>query len=106
MNSGTAGSQGNPLHDPITLPADKEHGDTTASAHRVTISPSEMIDISNVPIAQELTTMLTDILGRYVDQLYSAGHGGLSLEEETVIYHARHLLARVGLNHHEPRAHE
>jgi hypothetical protein len=102
MNSQTSDSQSSALHDRIIVPADKEHGDTTAAAHRVTISPSERIDISQIPIAQELTVTLNDILGRYIDQLYSAGHGGLSLEEETVIYRARHLLARVGLNHHEP----
>jgi len=103
MNSGTTQSQADARPERITLPADTEHGDTTAATHRVTISREEMVDISQNPIALELAAMLDDILERYVDQLYSASHGGLSLEEETVVHDARHLLGRVGRIRHRPR---
>jgi hypothetical protein len=103
MSSGTHGSQGGARTDSITLPPDREHGDTTAATHRVTISKADLVDISGNPIARELAVTLEDVLGRYIDQLYGAGHGGLSLEEETVIHRARHLLGRVGVIHHDPR---
>ncbi len=95
MNTGNA--QGSDPRDTITLPADTAHGDTPAAEHQVRISRSEMVDISQDPIAEELAVTLKDILGRYIDRLYSSDHGGLSLEEETVVRHARGLLGRVGM---------